>query len=492
MLLGLMSPTNLPFGRRWLGALAAGVVLVAIAVSPSRPEARFPDRDRDGLSNAFERKRSKTNPRRKDTDRDGLRDGYEVKRSKTNPRRKDTDRDGFSDGQEVRLGSNPRNRNSVPRGSGPPHSWPWPPRVGTDCDRKAADASQLSSGFAAARPGQTICLTSSGDYGEFRAGRKGGMVVVRRGPNAEPRMSIDFTDARNVRVEGVTIDGGSITGSSRDISIRRSRFTGIFVIETGQPRANIVLDRNTHIGINFQSDAAAGRVTTQDCDDGGSSGPGSGITIRNSLFRGGDSDGVRPDCDRVRVLNNEFADIEDRGDNHADPIQFYGASRAIVRGNYFHNSGGEISAYIMQADGGRGNVIEDNVFAAGGHIYAITLYSDNGSAIRHNTFQGGSCNAGTRCGILNLGNKSGQRGGQGTAIRANVLTAISASSNGEGGGGAMYTSGDNLIARGTLRPGDVRGTPRYRGPLNTYLGFRLAVRSAGRRIAPGGRPAGIR
>jgi hypothetical protein len=56
----------------------------------------------------------------------------------------------------------------------------------------------------------------------------------------------------------------------------------------------------------------------------------------------------------------------------------------------------------------------------------------------------------------------------------------------------MYTGRDNLIARGRLRAGDVRGTPRYKGPLNTYLGFKLAARSAGRRIAPGGRSAGIR
>ncbi|GAB2876658.1 thrombospondin type 3 repeat-containing protein [Nocardioides pacificus] len=71
---------------------------------PDPPKQR--DRDRDGLTDARER-RLGTNPRRADTDRDGLRDGAEVKRYKTNPRKKDTDRDGMSDGREVRKGRNP-------------------------------------------------------------------------------------------------------------------------------------------------------------------------------------------------------------------------------------------------------------------------------------------------------------------------------------------------------------------------------------------------
>jgi Bacterial TSP3 repeat len=108
-----------------------------VIIPSQSPEARVRDRDHDGLSNGFERKRSHTNPRKADTDGDRLRDGFELRRShtnprkadtdgdglrdrfeprrsKTNPRRKDTDRDGYSDGLEVLLGSNPRRANSIP------------------------------------------------------------------------------------------------------------------------------------------------------------------------------------------------------------------------------------------------------------------------------------------------------------------------------------------------------------------------------------------
>jgi Bacterial TSP3 repeat len=104
------------------GRLAA--VVIAVLVSAGTGAATAADRDRDGLSDRFERtrshtsahrrdtdgdrlsdryelRRSRTSPRRQDTDRDGLTDGYEIRRVKTNPRKADTDRDGLSDGAEV-------------------------------------------------------------------------------------------------------------------------------------------------------------------------------------------------------------------------------------------------------------------------------------------------------------------------------------------------------------------------------------------------------
>lgn len=72
------------------------------------------DRDRDGLTNSFERHRSHTRPNRRDTDRDGLTDGYEVRRSRTNPRRRDTDGDGLSDRYEVRVSHTDPRRKDAP------------------------------------------------------------------------------------------------------------------------------------------------------------------------------------------------------------------------------------------------------------------------------------------------------------------------------------------------------------------------------------------
>ncbi len=105
--------------RRWgrdpgVARATAGVVaalaLAAMLGAPA-PVSAFTDSDGDGLSNAFERDRSLTNPRRRDTDRDGIRDDredpdrdglrnrYEML-ALTHPRRADTDRDGLRDGAE--------------------------------------------------------------------------------------------------------------------------------------------------------------------------------------------------------------------------------------------------------------------------------------------------------------------------------------------------------------------------------------------------------
>jgi hypothetical protein len=79
------------------------IVFAALGLGfPAVAESRPRDRDRDGLSNKVELRKTHTSPRRADTDRDGLSDRVEVRRTHTNPRRRDTDRDGLSDRVEVR------------------------------------------------------------------------------------------------------------------------------------------------------------------------------------------------------------------------------------------------------------------------------------------------------------------------------------------------------------------------------------------------------
>src|SRR5215210_4016593 len=91
------------------GALTLAVLIIATAAAfPAASEARGPDTDHDGLSDAVEAS-IRTNPRKADTDGDHLRDGVELRRTHTNPRRSDTDRDGLTDGFEVRRSkTNPR------------------------------------------------------------------------------------------------------------------------------------------------------------------------------------------------------------------------------------------------------------------------------------------------------------------------------------------------------------------------------------------------
>ena len=355
----------------------------------------------------------------------------------------------------------------VPAGVSAAASYPSPPAF-APCTATATPAT-FGAQFAAAQPGQTLCL-ASGSYGNWAGGAKAGQVTVRGADGASASLGLAFSAASNLLLQNLTITGGDISGGSRNVTVANSSFTGLLLIETQSANANIVLNANTHVDLDADPNGLPARVTVW------AHGTPSGVTIANSLFKGGDADGVRPDSDDVQVIGNEFADIVDRGANHADPIQFYGAKRAVVRGNYFHNANGNISAYIMQADGGEGNVITDNVFGAGpGVTDGITLLSDNGTVIAHNTFQPGTCDFNVPCGMVSLGNKSGDPVSRGTVIRDNVFAGI-------GGGAGTYTADHNLT----------RPAPVFVGPVNTYAGFRLAAGSAGKGAASDGLDIGIR
>jgi Right handed beta helix region/PKD domain len=394
-----------------------------------------------------------------------------------------TDADGDTNSLEhsfpVTAGASPTpTPTPSPTPSPTPTPTPTPTPGGGGCSVNAT-TSNFASVFASAQPGATVCL-AAGSYGTWSGGSKSGTVTVRGADGGGSRMALSFGSANNVNVQDMTITGGQINGSSRNITVGNSTFTGLFLIETSSANANIVFDGNRHVDLDAPTSGLPARVTVW------SQGRPSGVTVKNSLFEGGDADGVRPDADQVQVLGNEFADIVDKGGNHADPIQLYGGTRAVIRGNYFHNANGNASAYIMQADGGTGNVIENNVFAAGQGIgYGITLLSDNGTVIRHNTFQPGTCDFNIPCGTLSLGNKSGAPVSRGTVIQDNILAMV-------GGGTGTYTSDHNLYtstsAGGT---GDVKGMPSFVGPLSSWAGFKLTSTSAGRTSASDGGPVGI-
>jgi hypothetical protein len=353
---------------------------------------------------------------------------------------------------------------------------------GPTCDRTASTAAALTREFDSAKAGQTICLTA-GKYGTFRAGSKPGVVTVRPRPGANASMALDFAPAVNVRIDGVTVTGAGITGRSRNVTIANSKFTGIAVVNAEQMvNANVVFDGNTHADIDTCTECYAGRLHIE-----GNSGRPSGVVVKDSVFSGGNSDGVRADADGIEIRGNEFVGIRDQDPFHSDPIQIYGGTRIAIRGNYFHDL--HVSAAIMMADGGSHNVVENNVVAPGGYTWALTWYSDNGSVIRHNTFADGQCDFDQKCGVINLGSKPGDPAGHGTIIRDNVLGGI-----GYPGGDAdrLFTAEHNL-SRDAI-PGDrnITGLPTYVGPLARYSGYRLAPGSPGEHDASDGGDTGIR
>jgi hypothetical protein len=210
----------------------------------------------------------------------------------------------------------------------------------------------------------------------------------------------------------------------------------------------------------------------------------SGVTIRNSRFGpGGDSDGIANGSNGTRILDNEFVGIKqlDNGRAHADSIQLYGSSNALIRGNWFHG----VSVGIMAADGADHEIVEDNVIE--GATYAIQLGADKGSIIRHNTLPDAACDFNKRCGIISLGGKQAFKG-SGTAIEDNILSEISFQ-------GSTPADDFNLLAVVAGRGGnDLRGLPTYVGGTSptSYAGFALADGSRGKGTASDGLDRGIR
>ena len=99
-------------------------------IKRTRTKPDVADTDRDGLSDGTEVNRTKTNPRKADTDGDRLGDGLEVNRYRTNPRQADSDGDGVNDGAEVRAGTDPLKAPGAPTTPRPPRRRYHPPRRG--------------------------------------------------------------------------------------------------------------------------------------------------------------------------------------------------------------------------------------------------------------------------------------------------------------------------------------------------------------------------
>jgi HYR domain-containing protein/parallel beta helix pectate lyase-like protein len=352
-----------------------------------------------------------------------------------------------------------------------------------------ATPANLSAVFGSAAPGDRILL-ASGDYGTFTGGLKDGTVTLTPAAGATASMAIEFNPASNVDIDGVTITDALIADArTKNITIENSTFDrSQAVVRTGElSNANIMLDHNLHVGYDKCGTCAEGRVELVDHND-----DPSGVTIQNSVFAGGNSDGIQNGGSGVKILNNEFADIkqidQDADGVHADAIQLYGSVDTVIKNNYFH---GDADA-IMAADGADGEVIENNVIGPTDSPVAITLYSDNGSLVRHNTIWDIGCSNDAYCGVLALGSKSGAPGGQDTTVLDNIVGDASAS---EGTATFAFMGFDfNLIGYGELVAGtnNFAGTPTFTGgeTPTTLNGFALADSSAGKSAASDGQDVG--
>ncbi len=333
-----------------------------------------------------------------------------------------------------------------------------------------ATTTTLANTFESAGAGAVICL-AAGDYGTFHGGTKPGRVTLQPEAGATVSMSIAFSASQNITIDGMTISDLDMS-RSRDITVSHSRFSGQAVVHVGTiAAANILFDSNSHMGVPTCASCLAAQLHA---DPEGSE--PSGLTIRNSRFGGSFSDGVRADANSIVIEGNEFSGLVDTEPYHTDPIQIYGGRNITIRGNYFHDNA--VASNIAGWDGNDHNIVEDNVIVGSPATgQAISLLSDNGSVIQHNTLVQGSCAYGWHCGIVDISHKTTDPASTGTIIRDNVLSEISDMD-------ATYTADHNLFTG--------MQTPVYVGPATSYAGYRLATGSPGVGMASDGMDVGIR
>lgn len=385
----------------------------------------------------------------------------------------------------------------TPSPSPSPTPTPSPGPTGS-CDRNATP-STFASQVSAASSGQTVCL-ASGDYGTWQGVDKA--LTLRGAAGATAVLHPLIKSAVGLVLDGLVLEdpAGQDQGEVDvgNVTIRNSSYAGHALEICKNGSAPVMIDNVSFVGNTYVSTAISARLALF-CD-------GTNVQVENSLFAGGDQDGIRADADGGLQIgpDNRFINLDSRDtDNHTDPIQLCcaaprgdgnGPDGAHIFGNYFDESGAFVSAYIMVADGAQHMVIENNVFhtAPGcrpnecGAGYMILLYSDIGSVIRHNTSGYGTCDFNIPCGFIAAGHKSDQAAGSGTRIYDNVMGGVSGL---EGGQRADH----NLVAKPTSGTANVVGKPTFAGGSQpgSYSGYCLAPGSAGKHIADDGTDAGI-
>ena len=337
----------------------------------------------------------------------------------------------------------------------------------TSCDLNAT-TSNFSSQVSAASAGQTICL-ASGNYGTWSGTNKA--ITIAAAPNAAPTMEVSFGSGDSgFTLSGMGGMGGEMDSGAKNITIENSAFTSALVFN-GVSNANLVLNADTFLNINNPGcGGEPARIHLYN-----SSGQ-TGVTVENSLFSGGDTDGIQTGSP-LTILHNVFTNLRSSSSdcNHTDSIQLYGGNNVVASGNLFYNDYDGIVAF----DGTAGNTITDNACYDIDRGSCITLYSDNGSVVNHNT-------AGPGMNLLELDRKSADPAGKGTVYENNVGDASVSD------GSTMATDTNNLYS-GARSP-DVSGSPSFAGGSSptTWAGYELKPTSSGHAAATDSSDVGIR
>ena len=339
-------------------------------------------------------------------------------------------------------------------------------------DTLRATPKTLAATYERADGGDRIEL-AAGDYGILAGAEKDAPVTLAPAPGAAASIGFELEGAGNLRVEGLEVTSAAVI-DSHDVTFAGNRFTGPVLIETTRDGDHrILFDGNRHEDIDICDACHAGRITVL----GHENRAPNGVRIANSLFTGGNSDGVLVTGGAYGTRigpGNHFVDMPMVDDTHTDAIQLYGSSHTVITGNLIDGT----ATGIMAADGADHELIEDNVIVTLGYPWGIVLGGDVGSVIRHNTLPDGACDYELRCGLVRLDAGNQGRPGTGTVVAGNVVGGISLGEGSETG----FEDG-NLVGPGGggEGPTDVEGVPVFAGwswPAG-WSRFTLALRSAG-------------
>jgi hypothetical protein len=361
----------------------------------------------------------------------------------------------------------------------------WSGVASAACDQTLSPGADIGAAISSAAGGAEICL-NDGSYGGVKLSgvNKSSMVTVRS-LNGAAKVNVGLLSLDNVayvHLKAVTFTGGVLRGHHLQIT----ESTGAAYLLNGVsqvlkvygtvPNAAILIDRVKYINI-------PNPCTNNACVEGRISilggGNPSGITISNSHFAGGNSDGIQVggNAGAVQIVGNEFTNIMAASGTHTDSIQLYGQGPGtVIKGNYFHDT----ENGIMAGDGGNDEKIIGNVFDLKGYPYGIVMNNWKNALIRHNTFKYGTSCSWNSCGTLWV------RGCVNLVIEDNVIGELKVDSG-------SFTEDYNLITvGGTAHGHTIVGSPVYVGGANptTLAGFQLTPASPGYKAASDGTDMG--
>jgi hypothetical protein len=341
----------------------------------------------------------------------------------------------------------------------------------------------LAKVYAAAKGGAVIRL-APGAYGLFTGGARARQPVIVRGPvHGTATMAVRLAGRQNVVIDHVQITDAHLDGA-QDVTISRSKFTGMTLVDATRRRANILFSHNVFARIDPCAQCYEGRLTVK--GDERPDGVPVGVTIRDNRFGpGGTADGVQiigtPYGVRIgpgnRFTGLTQSEVPDAA--HTDPIQLYGSSHTVITGNWMHDN----STGIMAPDGSDHETITNNVIQTTGYPWPIVMGGAKGNTIAHNTLPGEG-------GTIEVDSSNGGEPSSEVVIRDNVMHGVV---NARGRAPTGVLQDYNLVLSGRRGAHDVAGRPRFAGGAapRIYAGFRLASSSPGGGRASGGTDMGI-